>query len=105
MTIAELIKWVKDRRARARQERETLFIYNRDDGCIFCKRLYKDDPMHRYLKSPDERRFILTYKKTGQKFAICEWHREILKHWGSPAKRAEMIEFIDAYLKHAQRPF
>lgn len=103
----KVIDNVRLMRQRARERRERSFILNRDDGCIYCKRFTanEDEPFRRYLWNDDEPRFIETDRITKKKYAICEWHREILWKWADAEKQKEMLKYMHDYLKDAQPPF
>lgn len=101
-----IIETIKHRRKAARIRRETRFIINRDEGCVFCRRLtVGDDPFHRYLTPPNEQRTVETDCETQKKYAICEWHKKILWDWADADKQNEMLNYLREYLSRAQMPF
>ena len=94
-----MINNIRLMREEARRRRERDFILNRDCGCVYCRRYWNDDPMHRYLASPEDKHYVLTDAKSGKQYAICEWHYNVFYHWADRDKQEEMQRFLDDYLK------
>lgn len=100
-----IIETIKHRRKAARIRRETRFIINRDDGCVFCKRAFDDDPFVRYVRSPIKDSLVLRDLDSGKAFAVCPWHEAMRSEWADSKKRTAMNQFLHEYLNKASEPF